>query len=98
MCQRFINDFVEKVIEKTKNPLKLYKVEFEGEYVFITANYTEDEARNMAAKHMLRFYSWIVDGNANRIVTTEIGVALENVAPGIVHHDGVTDEDSWDSI
>ena len=24
MCHRFMNDFVEKVIEKTKNPLKLY--------------------------------------------------------------------------
>ena len=54
MCERFIENFVEKVIEKTKNPLKLYHVkrpdELPPDYAnyteFLVVAYSEEEARN----------------------------------------------------
>ena len=53
MCERFIENFVEKVIEKTKNPLKLYHVSIpdgiepdDGDFIeFLVAAYSEEEAR-----------------------------------------------------
>ena len=54
MCERFIEDFAEKVIEKTKNPLKLYLVkrpeelpaDYEDYIEFVVASYSKEEARN----------------------------------------------------
>jgi hypothetical protein len=88
MCERFINSFVEKVIEKTKNPLKLYHVKrpyidylsYDSCEDFVTANYTEDEARNMK----IEYYYWVKDTDKHKIIVTEIGYASEHVKPGII--------------
>ena len=87
MCNRFIDKFVEKVIEKTKNPLKLYHVtilpgvethlSYDSCSEFVTANYTEDEARNMDPG-----FDWVRD--VNNLQVTEIGHASENMVPGII--------------
>tara|TARA_R110001599_G_scaffold233612_2_gene432809 strand:+ start:283 stop:546 length:264 start_codon:yes stop_codon:yes gene_type:complete len=80
-----MNDFVEKVIDKTKNPLKLYLVQLPGNISlgydscgeFITVNYTEDEARNTTPK-----YDWVSD--ISSLIVTEIGFASENMKVGII--------------
>jgi hypothetical protein len=87
MCDRFIKNFADIVIEKTKNPLKLYYVEipegvevdldYESCSAFVTANYTENEARNMKPE-----YAWVDDTKILKV--TEIGYANENVTPGII--------------
>ena len=93
MCERFIENFVEKVIEKTKNPLKLYHVSIpdgiepdDGDFIeFLVAAYSEEEARNSHPGEIYDIYTdWMEESDLHRLIVTEIGISLENVKKGVI--------------
>lgn len=87
MCERFVNSFTDNIIEKLKNPLKLYLVRIPLNLTvshglcteFITAAYSEEEARKTKP-----YYFWISEEMIDKLLVTEIGYASENVAPGVI--------------
>jgi len=100
MCERFINKFAEKVIEKNKNPLKLYLVErpdslpvdYEQYNSFVVAAYTEKEAREtnpIGEEEFLEYYSsyWVKKDQIDLLIIKEIGTASKNLEPGIIISD-----------
>lgn len=101
MCERFIDKFTEKVIEKNKNPLKLYLVErpeslpvdYDQYNRFVVATYTEKEARETnpigEEEKLLKYYSsyWVKKDQIDLLIIKEIGTASKNLEPGIIISD-----------
>ena len=95
MCDRFINSFVENVIEKLKQSLKLYHVSlpngfnlgYDSYSDFVVAAYSEEEARNTypgGGSFEDRYGEWISKNKVGELIVTEIGNASEFVKPGII--------------
>lgn len=83
MCERFINKFTEKIIEKNKNPLKLYlikKSEFPscnyGQFAdIVVAAYIEEEAIKICSNR----YEHL---SIEKII--QIGTACEKIKSGVI--------------
>lgn len=94
MCDRFVDSFTKNVVEKMKNPLKLYHVALPGEMLlgydsyseFVVAAYSEEEARNTHPGGEWFSYEgdWIAKDKVEKLLVKEIGNASETVEPGVI--------------